>query len=114
MYKRMTPLLGALALQCLTTGIAQADSSKAHCEFYHKGEHKHGASGECLFSQRQGYIDIRLHNGKSFSLSPADKANHYRDQDGHKVRRKFDGEVQIYKWEERAIHVDFNRHHHHG
>lgn len=46
-----------------------------------------GRSGPCTFSQRQGYIDIDLRNGMTYSLSPANKADHFKDQKGNKVVR---------------------------
>ena len=91
-----------------------ADTSSATCEFYHKGDRKKEASGPCQFSQRQGYVDIRLRNGKQFSLSPQGEADRYRDQKGHKVKRRMDGDTQVYKWDERAIHVSFGGGSHSG
>ncbi len=91
-----------------------ADTTSATCKFYHKGDHKKEASGPCQFSQRQGYIDIRLRNGKQFSLSPHGEANHYRDQKGHKVKRRMEGDTQVYKWDQRAIHVSFDGGSHSG
>ena len=99
----------AIVLAFTIAGVpASADTTSATCDFYHKGDKKKGASGPCQFSQRQGYIDIRLRNGKQFNLSPHGEPDRYRDQDGHKVKRRMDGETQVYKWEERAIHVHFN------
>lgn len=72
----------------VTLGAAQwaiADSNQATCEVRKHGDKIKDASGSCSFSQRQGYIDIRLRNGDSYSLSPTDKPNHFKDQDGNKV-----------------------------
>ena len=99
--------IGLLSLAAAASQV-MADSTKAHCDFYHHGDKKKEASGDCLFSQRQGYIDIRLKSGKEWSLSPHGEANHFRDQDGHKVKRRNEGDTQVYKWEQRSIHVHFN------
>jgi len=65
--------------------VARADSSDANCKVRKDGETKQGRSGPCTFSQRQGYIDIDLRNGDTYSLSPANKADHFKDQKGNKV-----------------------------
>ncbi|PLW69369.1 hypothetical protein [Pseudohalioglobus lutimaris] len=107
--------LRVLQVSCLSiaavTSQVMADTTQATCEFYHHGDKKKGASGPCQFSQRQGYVDIRLTNGKQWNLSPHGEANHFRDQDGHKVKRKNEGDTQVYKWEERSIHVHFKGSH---
>lgn len=82
---------------------AWADTADAKCEVRKHGDKIKDASGACSFSQRQGYIDIRLRNGDSYSLSPTDKPNHYKDQHGDKVVR--DGDE--YKWDHRKIFVIF-------
>ncbi len=72
------------------------------------GEKKEGASGPCTFSQRQGYVNIDLRNGDRFDLTPGDKADHYRDQDGKKVVRTVAGDgSHEYKWEGKKIIVSF-------
>ncbi len=92
----------------LSSPLSFADSSKAHCEFYSHGDKKAGRSGPCTFSQRQGYVDITLANGRAFDLKPGDKANHFRDQDGHKVKRESSGgSDQVYHWEHKKIVVSF-------
>jgi len=87
---------------------AQADSSDANCEVRKDSDKNKGASGPCTFSQRQGYVDLDLRNGNTFSLSPGDKANHYKDQHGNKVVRSMNGNEQVYKWEnDKKIIVTF-------
>ena len=79
-----------LSIPCLVLAMsasippASADSAEATCQIRKDGETKEGASGPCTFSQRQGYIDIDLKNGNTISLSPGDKANHYKDQKGRR------------------------------
>jgi hypothetical protein len=79
---------------------ARADSAEAMCEVRKDGDKNKGASGPCTFSQRQGYIDLDLRNGTTFSLAPGGKPNHYRDQKGIKVVRTIGaGGVEEFKWE---------------
>jgi hypothetical protein len=64
------------------------------------GDTKQGASGPCTFSQRQGYINLDLRNGDSFSLTPAGQAGNYRDQKGNKVKRTTGASgTEEFKWE---------------
>jgi len=88
---------------------AYADSAEATCQVRMDGENKKGQSGPCTFSQRQGYVDIDLRNGDTYSLSPGNKANHFKDQKGRKVvRTQAGGNTQEYKWESgRKITVTF-------
>ncbi len=102
-------------LSLIVTGLALAllapaslaDSTQAHCEMWHNGDQKKEATGNCQFSQRQGYVDIRLHNGSTWNLSPGDKPDHFRDQEGHRVKRHNEDGKQVYKWEHRKITVAF-------
>ena len=65
---------------------ARADTASANCEVREDGKVKKDASGPCEFSQRQGYVDIKLKSGFTYSLSPdGDKPNQYKDAKGHKV-----------------------------
>jgi hypothetical protein len=100
--KTTTSLAAALvALACgLGAGSASADTAEASCQVRKDGDTKQGASGPCTFSQRQGYIDIDLRNGKSYSLSPGKNPGHYRDQKGNKVIRTQSGSnTEDFKWE---------------
>lgn len=100
--KRTTSLAAALvALACgIGAGPVAADSAEANCQVRKDGDPKQGESGPCTISQRQGYIDIVLRNGKSCSLSPAKNPGHYRDQKGKKVvRTQSDANTQDFKWE---------------
>jgi len=98
----------AVALLAGWSNAALADEAQANCEVREHGDKKKGQSGPCLFSQRQGYIDIRLNNGKTYSLSPQNKANTFKDQDGKKVTRtEASGNEHKYKWEHKNITVTF-------
>ena len=92
-----------------------ADTTNANCELYRKGEFKEKASGRCTFSQRQGYVDITLRNGKTFNLTPGNKANHFKDQKGNKVVRSSEGsDAHRYKWDHKRIIVSFQKSGHSG
>jgi hypothetical protein len=105
-------LLGAPAW----TQIASADSAAATCEVRKDGEKQGGKSGPCTFGQRQGHIDIDLRNGDTYSLSPGNNANHYRDQKGHKVvRARSTASSQEFQWENgKYVTVHFNASNHHS
>ena len=103
-------LFGALAW----TQIASADSAAATCEVRKDGEKQGGKSGPCTFGQRQGHVDIDLRNGDTYSLSPGNNANHYRDQKGNKVvRTRSTANSQEFRWENgKYVTVHFNASNH--
>lgn len=91
--------LVVLALGGIATP-AYADSAEATCDVRKDGQAKHGQSGPCTFSQRQGYIDLDLRNGETYSLSPGNQPNHFKDQKGNKVvRTQAGGDTQEFKWD---------------
>ena len=91
--------LVVLALGGIATP-AYADSAQATCEVRKDGQAKHGQSGPCTFSQRQGYIDLDLRNGDTYSLSPGNQPDHFKDQKGNKVvRTHAGGNTQEFKWD---------------
>jgi hypothetical protein len=99
-------LFGALA----GAQIASADSAAATCEVRKDGQKQGERSGPCTFGQRQGYIDLDLRNGVTYSLSPGNKANHYHDQKGNKVVRTVStANSQEFRWEKGTyVTVRFN------
>ena len=100
--KRSLMLSASLVVlaMCGMASSAYADSAEANCQVRKDGETKHGMSGPCTFSQRQGYIDLDLRNGETFSLSPTGQPNHFKDQKGNKVvRTQAGGNTQEFKWE---------------
>lgn len=111
--KRSTRVATALSLAAIC-GMAQsvrADSAAAVCEFYKHGEEKENKSGDCTFSQRQGYIDIDLRNGQTFSLTPGDRKDRYVDQHKNRVYRTTSNQnKQVFKWDDKRIVVSFNKH----
>jgi hypothetical protein len=95
-------LLVLIAALALDAGLspARADSADANCLVRKDGDTKQDMSGPCTFSQRQGYIDIDLRNGETISLSPANQANHFKDQKANKVvRTQASGDTQEYRWD---------------
>ena len=89
---------------------ASADTTQAECEFHHHGDLKKKDSGPCEFSQRQGYVTIRLTSGKEFQLKPAKHANRFHDQNGDDVKLKnATTESSTYKWDHKSIIVHWNR-----
>ena len=104
----------ALSL-ALMSAAGRADTADADCVLRKDGEKKEGASGPCTFSQRQGNVNIDLRNGDRFDLTPGDKADHFRDQDGKKVVRTVAGDgSHEYKWEGKKIIVTFRSGSSHG
>lgn len=89
---------------------AHADSAEAMCQVRKDGDTKQGKSGPCTFSQRQGYIDLDLRNGETYSLAPGNQPNHFKDQKGNKVvRTQAGGNTQEFKWEGgKKVVVTFN------
>lgn len=88
---------------------ALSDQAKADCDMRERGDKKRNQSGPCEFSQRQGYIDITLNNGKTYSLSPSGNPDTFKDQDGKRVKRtEAGGNMHKYKWEHKNLTVRFN------
>lgn len=101
-------LLAALAGMTIPTAVL-SDQAKADCEMRDHGDKKQNQSGPCEFSQRQGYIDITLSNGTTYSLSPGGQPNTFTDQDGKSVKRtEAGGNMHKYKWNHRSLTVRFN------
>ena len=98
-------LFSILSVACVALAAAapfasaSADSAEAMCEVRKDGETRRGASGPCTFSQRQGYVDLDLRNGDTYSLAPGKNAGHYKDQKGNKVVRTNAGNSEEFKWE---------------
>jgi hypothetical protein len=110
-FMKTSALVPASLLVLLTSGgfsVASADTNYSTCEVRKDGDNKKNASGPCTFSQRQGYVDIDLRNGDTYSLRPMDKPNHFKDQKGNTVvRTTSGGGTHEYKWEHKRIIVTF-------
>lgn len=87
---------------------AKADTVKARCDIYPKGEDRAIFSGSCTFSQRQGAVGIQLQNGKRYDLTPVgSQSGNYRDQNSRAAYRQ-DGlgdKGQIYRLTTESIFV---------
>ena len=78
-----------LTASLLTVPFAQADSTRAKCGFSGSADRHPATTSTCMFSQRQGYISVRMAGGQDVELSPTgDQPGNYRDQDGRAVYRQ--------------------------
>ncbi len=74
---------------------ARADSAEASCQLRGK------APVPCTFSQRQGYIDVTLQGGETYSFSPGKDSSHYTDSKGERVSRTLlVGDSQEFRWKD--------------
>ncbi|MFQ6539740.1 MULTISPECIES: hypothetical protein [Aphanothece] len=93
----------------LLSGVpALADTVKARCDVFPKGEDKATSSGLCTFSQRQGFVSIQLNNGQRIELTPqADQPNAYLDANGKPAMRELadNGNIHIYRLAKESIFV---------
>ena len=72
----------------LVFSVANADWTDARCDIYPKGEDQASASVPCVFSQRQGHINIDRSDGVSYDLLPyGENPGNYQDQDGNMAYR---------------------------
>ncbi len=90
--------LFAASIAVVAPRHAAADTSRADCEVRKDGDKWKGASGPCSYSQRQGYVSIRLQNGDSYELRPTGQAGQFRDQKGIRVVRTTGPNLHEYRW----------------
>jgi len=84
-FFKFVSLLGAIAMM----SPSNADSVRAECGFSATADTLPGETSACTFSQRQGYVDINVDGGPSFSFSPTDQApGNYTDAEGEAVYRQ--------------------------
>jgi hypothetical protein len=101
----------AVAVAIASFGItisAQADTIKARCEVYPKGEDRATSSASCNFSQRQGAVSIELENGSHYYLTPVSyQPGNYRDQNGRAAYRQsgLGDKGQIYRLANESIYI---------
>ncbi|MUG96931.1 hypothetical protein F7734_33155 [Scytonema sp. UIC 10036] len=100
----------ALLIASLSVSIkAKADTVNARCSVYPKGEDRASWYGSCTFSQRQGFIGIKLQNGRRYDLRPVrNRPNQYRDQNSRSAYREMDGDRQIYRLARESVYVTFD------
>lgn len=90
------------------SAVAYADTVKARCDVYPKGEDRATSSAPCTFSQRQGAVSIQLQNGRRYDLRPVgDQPGNYRDQNGRAAYRQagLGDRGQIYRLATESIYV---------
>jgi len=79
----------ALVLSALWIVPAAADSTKAACDIYPKGEDHTDKTIACTFSQSQGHVTIAREDGVTHDLEPVgDTPGNFRDQNGAAVYRQ--------------------------
>lgn len=94
------------------TPSARADALRSECGFSDSPNDRPEQTSSCLFSQRQGYISIRIDGGTELELAPAgDKAGNYRDQDNNPVYRQrgLGDQGQLFKLPDTYLFVLWDR-----
>ncbi|WP_411876137.1 hypothetical protein [Vulcanococcus limneticus] len=88
-------LLSGLAVSLLSFGALMiclpvlADTVDARCDLFPAGKDRAPSSGLCTFSQRQGYVTIRLKNGQTIERKPNEStSNAFFDSQGEPARRE--------------------------
>ena len=88
-YSVPTVIWLALAVTFTTVPTALGDSVNSRCGYSGRADTDPETYQPCVFSQRQGYINISLGSDTSHILSPdGDFAGTYLDQAGQRVYRK--------------------------
>ncbi|MUG91359.1 hypothetical protein F7734_02185 [Scytonema sp. UIC 10036] len=102
-------VFGSVAIASVGFAVAAlADTVKARCDVYPKGEDRAKSSSLCTFSQRQGVVGIQLENGKRYDLRPVgNQPGNYRDQNGRAAYRQsgLGDKGQIYRLANESIYV---------
>ena len=82
-------LVVSYALMILAAHPTLADSTRSECGISNSIEQKPEFTSSCVFSQRQGFVTLRIEGGDYFELTPfGDTPGNYRDQDGNAVYRR--------------------------
>lgn len=108
---RVAPLVSAALLSLgglLACSPVQADSVKARCDVFPKGEDRATSSSLCIFSQRQGFVSILLKNGQRVELTPrGNEPTAYLDANGMPATREIadQGAIQIFRLAKQSIFV---------
>jgi hypothetical protein len=105
------PILAASLLSLASVAVAApalADTVQARCDVFPAGEDKATSSGLCSFSQRQGFVTIRLKGGQTVELRPSESSpNAYIDGSGKPVKREIleANRGQVYRLKTQSIFV---------
>jgi hypothetical protein len=72
MRRKLLKIIGPLAavISILAPPGAQADSMRSECGFSDAKAQRPDTTSSCMFSQRQGYISVRIDGGNEFELAP--------------------------------------------
>lgn len=117
-FGRVEDDLVRLGLGCAATLVllaatpALSDSAEARCDIYPAGDDTLQQTGDCIFSQRQGYVTITLDDGTAYDLEPVgDAPGNYRDAQGNPVYRQsgLGDQGQIFRLPEISIFVYWAR-----
>ncbi|MDP5305680.1 hypothetical protein [Paracoccus spongiarum] len=107
-----TGLCWAAALLLLAATPALSDTAKARCDIYPAGQDALQSTGDCDFSQRQGFVTITLADGTAYDLEPVgDAPGNFRDAQGHAAYRQSGlGDLgQIFRLKDISIFVYWAR-----
>lgn len=108
--KRLQTLFASL-LSFVAVAVASpvlADTVDARCDVFPAGDDKATSSGLCTFSQRQGFVTIRLKGGQTIELKPNQSTpNAFFDERGEPAKREMleANRGQVYRLEKQSIFV---------
>lgn len=114
MYAQFYTISRHLAFVTTVTAIfflvlgARADSMHSACGFSSSAEQLPEETAPCIFSQRQGFINVSMDDGRSFEFSPAgDQPGNFRDTEGNAVYRLrgLGTEGQLFKLPDAYLYV---------
>lgn len=82
-------LVMTAAVHLVDTPQARADAVRSECGFSNNPDTRPEQTSSCIFSQRQGFINIRIDGGTELELAPVgEQPGNYRDQDNNPVYRQ--------------------------
>lgn len=105
----VTAACSAIAIATLAAGAALADTARARCDYYPRGEDRASASMNCTFSQRQGFVTIRRQDGVTHEFQPNPNGAGHLDANGGRVSIESDDpSYTIYRTPRESIYVYWN------
>lgn len=99
------------AIATFSAGAALADTARARCDYYPRGDDRATASMACTFSQRQGFVTIRRQDGVTHEFQPNPNGAGYLDASGGRVSVETDPNdpfFTIYRTPSESIFVYWN------
>ena len=88
--------------------LALADSTHAECGLSASATQRPEITSHCIFSQRQGYISIRVDDGSTYYFEPVgDLPGNFLNRDGQAIYRRsgLSQEGQLFKLPQRYLYV---------